>query len=1250
MVTVVAAAAAAAVTSTTPTSEKDQDETALSVSSISSRQATQRQSSSPVTTAKSARNFWQEKINQTGENNGKKTAFRSAHNTSNHNATTSHREEDSHPKSEPHTLTVSSSSSSSHLKAKPTRNYNNDKRSLKYHRKDDTRVPSVDPPSPFGGSNVNQSLALRPVKEETSPLPIVESSAPLANPTLDNHDKDEVNNDNDYDDNDNDNGVVGEMQIKLDIAEAKIITEEMKYKDMQEQMETMRETYSRRIIELEEQLTMEQKKCQRIQTQQQEQCKSQKEEMDELCLEIERLHESHRAERNVVDNERCRWKEEMKGQSLELQRVKMQLQQQQQEKQQKVQQSMTVQSKDIHWNSKTNHDDEFDKKNMELQRVMEELNQVKTELDVITAEYKDLHDETERLEIELETVTEDRDELLRRSIVYHKQAQSMAQSQTSPEQTAKKSLSESSRQDYETEQHQAEIGRLTNTLNELQQVIERKDWRIQELEDLVDQGKSKGSFDLDLSAIEVENTSLMVDDRESRKRLLEEQSNAMQRECSRLTTELEDARKKLANVQIERDGLKKCLADAMQEIELHELNEDEKDQANEKIVKDLMQVIKEKEVEIETLNDQLTHETRLNNFSKNSSADSLQEDFNNVIEWLDSSTRINGSPSIEMMIVSNTSQDFKLAPEDENLVREIYAHIKELKVKQLLSQEDKYEQPENSLSGESSNQEQDYETSTEASFEREGMDSHTAQKMDVISTRFAADAVMNLRQHLRSMRNEIQMHKKKSEELRMSLSEASDLIKPLNDHAVRIENERLELQEKLTLSNQKLDELEKVAAGDFDSKSGRFLRISSLDLRKKDDEIISLKILLNQLRDELRTARGEDEETKCSMNGQFDKMLTPTKSNKVKDKHTWQEHAQSTNEEDYQKSRSAASEVERLKHDLAKSKNAEQTLKALLHDSASHLAVLSTQAENLANEKNEAENLIERLEKEKLEIEEEFSRIKHRKFDFDSKAQTETLSVKVSRLTVELKASNKERKKLKKSLTEAVGMLNALRKHVETSEKERKKLKRHLRNFVKNNQNIEVTKALNHDGFTNRNPSSSPDIEHVPDPDKIENETTILNLRSHIVEMEHEIRTLEDRINELEMANPRGEAFTIDTGVVQESTEIKKLKEELAEAQNSHKVANDMLNEIAEINKDMLNDLKETEFEAAEAVNELNTLRKEYAHLMAEIDEAKYVTKGIIEKLYRYDNEESSDYTEIDRLPLVDCINHLQRQLNRWGG
>jgi len=1085
-----------------------------------------------------------------------------------------------------------------------------------------------------------------------------------------------------------DDGAVGEMQIKLDIAAAKLLTEEMKYADMQEQLSSQKAQYAQELETLQHELTKIQKQA----GQARQNSLEQGEEVKELYMEIERLHEGHRAERQMGGNEKKLLEKEYTAAQDEIQILHDELE-------------------DVRKNANAANvidmqAELFANQEEELKHTRNELKAVKKDIGSITKDFKDLADETERLEIELEAVTEDRDELLRRSVVYHNQAHS-----NSPEQKVRKqgqqqgqlpqsSLSESSRNSYEEQQHQAEIGRLRTALHEQEETGKLKDARIYELETMVE---SK-AFDLDLSAIDVDNTSYITEDREAR-RELEERSRVIQQECSRLNDEMDAITQQLETVHDERDNLKVCLADAMQELEYHETtaaSAREKEEEGDAFAQELMQIIKDKDAEIEQLTDQLSALVSNPHYAANSSSSSFRAELDNVVDWLNSSTRINGSPSIEMMI-RDVGGNVELSPDDEKIVQALHRCVKEIQMKlltteanlsvarKIIKESNDEQEPYDSFA----NQRRNNETSSEASFEKQGIDLLSMRNIELVAARQADVVVRDLRAHIKGARDENQLREKSNEDLRASLAEAADLIKPLKDHVTRIEEERILLQAELASTTRRILELESEAARSSHSNTGPLqsldssedqfgpsVQISAFDLRKKDDEIVELKIKMNQLRDDLKEAETELNAAAAAVSfdqGNLDEMPTPTKSNRGKDRSSYRgSTTQASNEEDDMKARMVASDVNRLKRELRKKVSAEETLKVILRDSANRLTMMSTQAENLANEKNDAENRIKHLEREKLQLQNELetqsSTSKSRGGGGDHTEEykaslkdihdrNDILSIEVSGLKADLKMNSKERKTLRKSLNDAVGMLNALRSHVESSEKERKKLKKLLRANAKSGSNMKsgTTPSLPSSATQS---SSQPEQEavHVPDPDNMENTTTILYLKSHIVEMEHEILNLEERIEEIEANKPRGETIAIipnNGGAQNESLQLRKLKEQLAEAENAYAVTKQMLEEVSEINKEMLNDLRQTEDEAAEAVHELDIFRRKYALAKDEIDDAKYAATFALRKFESAGNlDESSNidmdmddsrvYGDMENLALTDCISQLERRVQSF--
>lgn len=1088
-----------------------------------------------------------------------------------------------------------------------------------------------------------------------------------------------------------DDGTLGEMQIKLDIALAKILTEEMKRADVQSQLLALQQSSQSQIASLQSKI--------RSMQQREEEWKDdrevQKEEVKELYLEIERLHESHRAERSVVEGRRVEIEGDVNNLRKEIKDMK----------QDKA--NMELKMNEIAHNM--NDGDEFQrmkaetaKKEEALKHTRDELKAVKEDVGAITRDFKELVDETERLEIELEAVTEDRDELLRRSIVYQNQSPGRAKERKHS------SLSESSQVNYEEKQLQDEIERLRDALNEQEIQGKMKDARIQDLEQTVE--NPKDLLNLDLSAIDVENTSFAVE-RDEAKKYLEEISKEMQQECDALRSELEVVQKSLVAVHDERDQLKDCLADAIQELEQCEKL---KAGENDAFAQELIQIVKEKDGEIDVLADQLAAEVDRRNpqpMTNVSGEQSFHEELNNVVQWLDSSTRINGSPSIEMMMLRDGNDNVTLTPEDDAVVQALYRQMKDVHFK-LLEMEAHLE---SAKKFESFDSDTAYETSTEASFERGETftdNMNNKRRMELVSTKEANNVVKNLRAHLKKTRDEIQLREETNGELRKSLSEAANLIKPLKEHVTRIESERVHLQSELAISTIRIMKLESGTSSatrteeerlslqselasstkrilqlenELDAgrssgtkmpnkltrssdQDGNFVEVTALDLQEKDEEILELKVAVNRLRDELNETGSNRNAATVSPIDSFDEMPTPTKSNRGKDRSRFTRSAQSTNEEDDTNSRMISSKLDSLTSELKKRISAEETLKSILQDSSIRLTKLSAQATNLAEEKHDGENRIKQLEKEKMLLQQQLDSSKTSGESDSNNAESKALSkqvqdrndrisIEVSEVKSELKAKNKEIKKLKRSLNEAVGMLNSLRNVVETSEKQRKKLKRHLRTmYAKNDASLksdgtsvtpESSQVKELKGFA---PQPSEEFTHVPDPDQMENQTTILSLRSHIVEMEHEIKILEERLDEVEVSNPRGESIGIDYGGEPESSKIQKLREELAEAQSAYEVTKTMLGEVSDINKEMLNDLKQTEDEAAGTLDELNTLQRKYERARDEIDDAKYVAMFALKKLEGSENEDQKVYGDLEKLPLADCINRLERQINALVG
>lgn len=215
--------------------------------------------------------------------------------------------------------------------------------------------------------------------------------------------------------------------------------------------------------------------------------------------------------------------------------------------------------------------------------------------------------------------------------------------------------------------------------------------------------------------------------------------------------------------------------------------------------------------------------------------------------------------------------------------------------------------------------------------------------------------------------------------------------------------------------------------------------------------------------------------------------------------------------------------------------------------------------------------------------------------------------------------------------------------------RERKKLKKQLRTLLSKRQEQGTMSSLT----SEPNPTSF----HEPDPDEMANRSTILQLRSVVVEMEHEIRTLEERIQELENSKARHRHVTA-TGDISHDCEnssdnhlsqMRQWQEELEELQDVYNNTKHKLDEITEINREMLLDLQQTEEQASETWKELVTTKLNLDSAHEEIEKGMSLAYDVMRKL----DELGFDFTEVDydrnssdeSFMLTDCINRIHQRV-----
>ena len=926
---------------------------------------------------------------------------------------------------------------------------------------------------------------------------------------------------------------VGEMQIQLDIAAAQLLTNEMKTKDLQQQLESEQkgwgeamDFYQREMDSLKERLESQEEelaqerthssqlrlqlddsKRQVIQMKEQQRYPptssataeelakhvelglQQEEEMKELYMEIDRLHESNKAERSlllnqkkIVEDEKEMLKKQFEDCREELNGVKNEVNTLRQEK--SVDDFATVESQNM-------KDAKYDDLKIELKNTRKDLLN-------INLDFRELAEEIERLEKELEAVTEDRDELLRRSVLYHKQ-----------------NINKGKNDRVSSEE--SEVEKLRAAMQAQNERCRQKDVKIDELEMMVSKSKA---FDLDLSSIDVADFGSFAMESSSR----DEQLVRVLRDRDFLQTEIEETKK-------ECDKLKICLSDAMNEIEEMQGNEKSLKQlqiqkdATEKRLKELNSIIKEQDEEIVQLKDMTK-----NMSSTDISTDALREELNNVVEWLNSSNRIEGDPSIECRIKDppKTISGNFISADDDPTVQALYRHVKTMQMKLLSTQ------------AELNLMKYDSEEDIENILQSEG----TADSMEALASKEADLTVKSIRRELETTRKEVGKRQVTNEELRQSLRDALALIKPMKDHINRTDHEKEQLQTELSTTIKHLKELEERSKGQH---------------------------LLSPVR------QG------------FEQMPTPQKSNRTSEKD------QNTS---YDESQGMESQLQRLKNELEKKTASEEKLLA---------------------EINKIEN---RGEGEIFNVSSP-----------TNQAKVHSLTKEVAVAKADLKCSKKAAKKLRKSLEEAVGMMNAFRDHVETAEKERKRLKRKVKE--EQQKNLDTSNISQVDGICDDG-----------DPDRMENTSTILHLKSHIIEMEHEIRVLEDRIAEMEAM--KTESGGKSDFVANDTNELKRLEEKLQESERAYEITKKMLNDVSNVNKELLQDLKQTEVECGESIEECDILKQKLMAALEEIDNSKYVASSSLRKIEEMTSQNGSRRISAsgDKKPLTELIGNLEMHIN----
>jgi chromosome segregation ATPase len=263
-------------------------------------------------------------------------------------------------------------------------------------------------------------------------------------------------------------------------------------------------------------------------------------------------------------------------------------------------------------------------------------------------------------------------------------------------------------------------------------------------------------------------------------------------------------------------------------------------------------------------------------------------------------------------------------------------------------------------------------------------------------------------------------------------------------------------------------------------------------------------------------------------------------------------------------------DVDQMKDDLIKYQIAERTLKGLLQHTTSLLnAQLLKKTSTNSDSSNDAVTNIQK--------------------DLDkAKARIVDLTNEISKLRDDLSVSQQNEKKLTVSLNEAVDLLKPLQTQIEKAEKDKKDLQIRLSEA----QSTLEVRNLGHD------------IDYVTGrTNKGEYEKTIDQLNQYVGELEAEVTKLE------------GKVLVLNESSMKDDKRIRLLEAEITDLRGKYESTRIMLDDVTETNRSLLNDLRQSEAEELEVIEEFSEAQDMLRVAQEEIENAKFVASSLISKM-----------------------------------
>jgi chromosome segregation ATPase len=198
------------------------------------------------------------------------------------------------------------------------------------------------------------------------------------------------------------------------------------------------------------------------------------------------------------------------------------------------------------------------------------------------------------------------------------------------------------------------------------------------------------------------------------------------------------------------------------------------------------------------------------------------------------------------------------------------------------------------------------------------------------------------------------------------------------------------------------------------------------------------------------------------------------------------------------------------------------------------------------------------------------------------------LTSEISKLRDQLSTSQQNEKKLSVSLNEAVNLLQPLQSQIEKVERDKKELQHKLSEA----RTVIEDRDLGHDLDYANSRNSKGDYEK-----------TINQLNQYVGELEAEVTKLEGKI------------LVLNESSSKDDMRIRLLEKEITALRGEYESTKLMLEDVTATNRSLLNDLRQSEAEELEVIEEFSEAQDMLRSAQEEIENARFIASSLISKM-----------------------------------